>query len=204
MSLFLTSLVRKTSDQVGTNFNVQVLYADVANDSGSSIFCGIEYIRKLCRVNRRTAQRSTRHLELLGWLQVVGNEFGGRRPGRSKGLATVYQINPIWIEQATACLAIIKRGEHVKILHWAEGRHGVPQRAALDTSKGGTTPPQQSLTIKATNLVDYPKESSTIQKPLCELCTESAATLHLPGKKGLVCFPCWSNETGRLTVNGLY
>jgi hypothetical protein len=196
MSIYLVTLVRKTSDQVGVTFDLQVMYADVANDSGQSIYCGIDYVHKMIRRDRRTAQRGTRILEDMNWLQLVGNEFGGRELETGKGLARIYRINPDWIDLANAHMATITRGMHVKVLPWAEGRRGVHRRAALDAEKGGTTPPQQSLTlIKATKLVDEPKnDSSTSQRVLCSECEERPAVLNRPGTSIRVCYRCWKDD----------
>jgi hypothetical protein len=202
MSLLLVKLVRKTSGQKGASFQLQVMYADIANDCGKSIYAGIDYVAKMCRIDRRTAQRMTRHLESINWLQLVGNEHGGRNPGTNQGLARQYQINPQWIQLATPHAQTIGRGEHIKVLAWYTRGGGV---ASLDGGilcpDSDATPPQQYLTLKQAMLVENAKSqfstTHNVELDMCESCYFEYAKMNLPGRKTRVCFRCWQEETGR-------
>lgn len=61
---------------------------DWANDEGGSVYPSIAAIAARCSVSERTAQRLVHDLIEDGWLEVVGNENGGR-----PGMTRRYQVN---------------------------------------------------------------------------------------------------------------
>lgn len=57
--------------------------ADWANDEGGSLYPSVSAVAERCSVSRRTAQRLLHDLVATGWLEVIGNEHGGR-PGMTR------------------------------------------------------------------------------------------------------------------------
>lgn len=92
MSALVIGLVYKFFPGKGSVFTVALALADHAHDDGTHIYPGIDGLVVKTRLNRRTVQRALRALEDSGWLIAEKRATG--RPG----YATVYKINPIWIE----------------------------------------------------------------------------------------------------------
>lgn len=92
MSALVIGLVYKFFPGKGAVFTVALALADHAHDDGTHIYPGVDSLVTKTRLNRRTVQRALRSLEESGWL-LVDKPATGRR-----GYATVYRINPLWIE----------------------------------------------------------------------------------------------------------
>ena len=75
-------------DMPGTKKLTLLALCDWANDNGGSLYPSVAAIAARCSVSERTAQRLVHDLIEDGWLEVVGNENGGR-----PGMTRRYQIN---------------------------------------------------------------------------------------------------------------
>lgn len=83
MSVRIMSLVWDNFKQGGSEKLVMLAMADWCNDEGLSLHPSHEAVAKKCCISRSQAQRVTKALVDAGWLEVVGNQFGGA-PGTTK------------------------------------------------------------------------------------------------------------------------
>lgn len=83
MSVRVMSLVWDNFKQGGSEKLVMLAMADWCNDEGLSLHPSHDAVAKKCCISRSQAQRVTKALVDAGWLEVVGNQFGGA-PGTTK------------------------------------------------------------------------------------------------------------------------
>ena len=83
MSVRVMSLVWDNFRQGGSEKLVMLAMADWCNDEGLSLHPSHDAVAKKCCISRSQAQRVTKALVDAGWLQVIGNQFGGA-PGTTK------------------------------------------------------------------------------------------------------------------------
>ncbi|CAJ4869314.1 GP60 [Burkholderia pseudomallei] len=83
MSIKLTNMVWKHFEGGGSAMIVMLALADWCNDDGLSLHPSIRAIAKKCHLSECRARRIVHHLIDEGFLEVIGNEFGGD-PGKSR------------------------------------------------------------------------------------------------------------------------
>lgn len=91
MSVKVMSLVFEHYHGQGGERCLALALADCANDSGASIWPGIERMARYSRQSERSVQRQLRAMEASGWLECTKPSVGG------KGRPNEYRINPRWI-----------------------------------------------------------------------------------------------------------
>lgn len=112
--------------------------ADHADHDGENIYPSVKRLALRTRQSERAVQYQLRKMEQADWLQVVGNEGGGRNNPR------VYRINPDWIKGAD-----ISQAETVKGANYdTKGCNPEQQRVQNEALKGATAiAPEPSLTV---------------------------------------------------------
>lgn len=88
MSVKVMSLVWDSFTTGGTDKLVMLAMADWCNDEGGSLHPSHDAVARKCCISRSQAVRVVRSLVADGWLDVVGNQFGGA-PGATKQ----YRVN---------------------------------------------------------------------------------------------------------------
>jgi hypothetical protein len=83
MSIKVMSLVWEKFPEGGSDMLVMLAMADWCNDEGLSLHPSHAAVAKKCRMSRVQAQRIVKSLVDNGWLDVIGNQFGGA-PGTTK------------------------------------------------------------------------------------------------------------------------
>ncbi len=93
------TLVWERFPRGGTEMMAMLCMADWCNDLGLSLYPSNEQVAAKCRVSVRQAQRVVSELVDEGWLEVIGNAFGGK-PGATKqyrlAVERLIGSRPVW------------------------------------------------------------------------------------------------------------
>lgn len=151
MSVKVMTMVFDRYPNGGGEMLTALALADHASDDGSKVFPSVASLAAKTRQSERTIQYQLRHMEQIGWLQLVSHEFGGRSKTRE------YRINPAWING----------DQHFDIDLNSKGANSAPiEKGAIYDTKG-CNPRQervQSTTVKGAIAV-APESSVTIIEP---------------------------------------
>lgn len=145
MSVKVMSLVFEHYHGQGGERCLALALADCANDSGASIWPGIERMARYSKQSERSVQRQLRAMEASGWLQCTQPSAGG------KGRTNQYRINPGWIFDP---INWKPNGDKMSPLQEAEPRHSCvtvspPQTVTSATPNGDiAVSPKQLQNLK--------------------------------------------------------
>lgn len=135
MSIKVSSLVWQNGPDKSPDMLMLLAIADNADDDGTA-WPSIETLARKCRVDRRTAQRTVRRLEVDGWLTTITG--GGTRGGREVGIPNRYRIDVHRLSTA----ALTPPSSNSGVDDSQQRRSGAP-KAASTPQEPSVEPPEE-------------------------------------------------------------
>lgn len=173
MSVRMIHLVFERFNMPGNEKVLALALADHAHDDGTNIFPGNERLAEKTSMSKRTVIRLLQRLVQIGWLIKTRNADSRR------GMASVYCINPEWINSSKFVTELVGLGDNLSPKNedtlgdnlspinddvlGDKNEHWVTNRAVLgDTAMS----PQPSLTINTTIISAHARDESTENRPM--------------------------------------
>lgn len=153
MSIRVMTTVWDNFPGSGSELLVMLALADWCNDDGGSVHPSIATVAKKVRTSESQARRLIRGLIEKGWVQVVGNEFGGAPGATRQYRVNVQKIAAAVREAETGCMDARGSADATPRMGARDGSHG-----CAETGSTGAT---QSTTLS----INDPPSSLGVPKP---------------------------------------
>ncbi|HSD17222.1 MAG TPA: helix-turn-helix domain-containing protein [Thermomonas sp.] len=143
MSNYVSGLVWRHFPGVGSELLAMLAMADWCNDDGRNLFPSIATVAKRIRTSESQARRVLRKLETGGWLEVIGNKFGGA-PGSTRR----YRLSVARLGDSSTARMDATPQKETAGTDARDGLHGCEKTGGTDASQDVKEHPSISINQK--------------------------------------------------------